>query len=386
MNKSKTFVKPVRVLQVGMSPNIGGVETYLMEQFRHLDRSKVIYDFVNNTCDLGEIAFSDEIIKSGSKIYNIPSRRSNPIRHYWQWIKLLHKIAYDYVAIVHNINSMSYVYPIFLSRFFNIPIRISHSHNSFTSNLDYIRKNVCKINRKLLSWSATDYFACSKMAGDWMFGTNTKYKIIPNSIVPSRFVYDLNKRIYIRRQLNIKNELVIGHVGRFAYQKNQLFLIDIFKEIHKRNKNSLLLLIGAGDNKSDSYLSQVERKVNDYGLNQSVRFLGLRNDVPNLMQAIDCFVLPSHYEGFPIVGIEAQASGIPCYFSDTITQEIKLTELAHYISLAQSPIKWAECILKVNPQKRRKMENEIRQAGYDIDESIKKLEEYYMAGKSYLIY
>lgn len=263
--------KPIRVLQIGMTKNIGGLETYLMQQFRHLDRNKVTYDFVNITSE-DDIVFKDEILKAGSKIYGVRSRHSNPIRHYWQWIKLLHKIAPEYKAIVLNSNSITYVFPIFIARFFGIPMRVMHSHNAgYEQKIGISKKIIIAINRILLRFGATDYFACSKVAREWMFGKNAKFKVIPDAIDAKKFEFNPQVREKVRSKLGLTDNFVIGHVGRFSYQKNHEFLIDIFSEIYKRNNKSKLLLIGdaVGDLQ---YLNRTKQKVHDLGIEKMYCF------------------------------------------------------------------------------------------------------------------
>ncbi|MEE3453220.1 glycosyltransferase family 1 protein [Dialister sp.] len=370
--------QPIRVLQIGMTKNIGGLETYLMQQFDHLDKSKVIYDFVNITSEY-EIVFKDKILKAGGRIYGVRSRHSNPIRHYWQWIKLLHRIAGDYKAIVLNSNSITYVFPIFIARFFGIPMRIMHSHNSgFEQKIGIGKKLIMAMNRILLKWGATDYFACSKLAGQWMFGPNSRFTVIPNAIDCDKLKFDEDTRNKVRADLNLQDHFVVGHVGRFTFQKNHTFLIDVFNEIHRIQKNSVLMLIG--DAVEDlTYLNQTKEKVRKLGIEDAVLFLGMRDDVPQLMQAMDCFVLPSRFEGLPVVGIEAQAAGLPCLFSTNITREVGITSLAYFEPLNNSPKQWVEIIVcTCKNGKRKNMEKEISNAGYDIQNEIRKIENFYI--------
>lgn len=372
--------QPIRVLQIGMTKNIGGLETYLMQQFDHLDKSKVIYDFVNITSEY-EIVFKDKILKAGGRIYGVRSRHSNPIRHYWQWIKLLHRIAGDYKAIVLNSNSITYVFPIFIARFFDIPMRIMHSHNSgFERKIGVGKKIIMTMNRILLKWGATDYFACSKLAGQWMFGSNTHFTVIPNAIDCSKLKFNENTRNKVRSALNLHGHFVVGHVGRFTFQKNHEFLIDVFNEIHHIQKNAVLLLIGdaVGDL---TYLHQAKEKVKKMGLANSVIFMGMRDDVPQLMQAMDCFVLPSRFEGLPVVGIEAQAAGLPCFLSDTISREVKSTSTMYFISLKESPYNWAQKIVSQKNKNRIQGYEQVKMAGYNIDDCISNLEQYFINGK-----
>ncbi len=368
---------PIRVLQIGMTKNIGGLETYLMQQFRHLDKSKVVYDFVNITGEY-DIVFRTEIESAGSRIFEVKSRHSNPIRHYWQWIKLLYQISPDYKAIVLNSNSIIYVFPLVAARFFGIPMRVIHSHNSgFEQSIGILRSFLIKLNQILLKWSATHYFACSQLAGKWMFGSHSHFTVIPNAIDLSSLTYDSEIRTKTRKSLNLNNAFVVGHIGRFTFQKNHEFLIQIISEIYHKKSNAVLLLIG--DSVDDyTYLNRARELVKNLSLENVVYFLGMRNDVPQLMQAMDVFLLPSHFEGLPVVGIEAQAAGLPSFFSNTITKEVGVTNLAHFISLEEEPKKWADIVVNFSNIDRQSRLSDLQNAGYDINSTIKKIEELYL--------
>lgn len=366
----------INVLQIGMTWNIGGTENYIMQQYRSADPKKVHYDFVNINSH-HDIAFQKEILSKGSRIYAICSRHLNPFKHYYQWIKLMNSVKGKYSAIVLNSNSLEYVFPLFISKLYGIPTRIVHSHNSGNQHkIGYLRKMLIFLNKFLLKYSATNYCACSEKAGKWMFGSGQKFQVIHNAINTNKFSFNKNKRFKIQRALGLGNALVLGHVANFCYQKNNEFMIEIFYKLNKLYSNSILLLIGgtAGD---ESVLGSCRAKVKQLGLDDSVKFLGVRTDVPDLMQAMDCFVLPSRFEGLPFVGIEAQASGLPCFFSDTITKELEITELCHFIGLEKSPEEWAKVILENSSIERRDMSNEIRKAGYDIQTEVRKIEELY---------
>ncbi len=372
--------QPIKVLQIGMTHNWGGLETYLMQQYNNIDKSKVTYDFVNITSEK-EIVFSDEIRNNGSEIFQTCSRHKNPMKHYWQWINILRTHGKEYRAIVLNSNSLEYVFPIFIAMFFGIPIRVIHSHNAgFERKIGFVRKLLIRFNKILLKLSATNYFACSQKAGEWMFDKDTKFDIIHNAIAVENFVFNKEIRIALRRELNIENSFILGHVGRFTYQKNHEFLIRVFNEILKRKSNAKLMLIGdfSGD---DSYWNSAKKLVKELGIEGKVLFLGLRKDVPQLMQAMDCFILPSKFEGLGIVGIEAQASGLPCFFANTITEELGITDLAHYISLHETPKVWAERVCGDAVVERVDMSEQVKKAGYDIKEEIRKIEEFYLKGK-----
>lgn len=366
----------VKVLQIGMTRNHGGLETYLLQQWRHLDAHKVHYDFVNITGEY-TIVGQKEIEQSGSRIYSVCSRHLHPLRHYWQWFKLLQQHAKEYKAIVLNTNSLEYIYPLFLAKWFHIPMRIIHSHNAgFENQMGLGRRLLVRFNRMLMKRSATDYFACSKQAGRWMFGLQQTYHVIHNAIDVEEVRYKSEVRQKKRNELGLGNKFILGHIGRFSYQKNHEFLIDIFAKVYERDNSAALLLVGGavGD---DRFLQKAKQQVKKLGLEQAVFFLGERDDVPELLQAMDCFLLPSRFEGLGLVGIESQAAGLPTFISDTITQEIKITDSAYFLPLDQ-PELWAEAILKHKKDSRKDTQKEVRKSGYDICYEVKKIEKYYL--------
>lgn len=362
----------LRVLQVGMTRNLGGIETYLIEQFRHLDKSKIDYDFVNITGEYS-ICYEDEILASGSKIFKVVSRHKNPLLHYWQWFNILlqHKGVYD--VIVLNTNSLEYVFPLVLGKVFGIPVRVIHSHNSgFENKQGLARRLLVGMNKKLLAWSANLRFACSQFAGQWMFKDNT-YHVIYNAIDIHKYDADLAVRDEMRQALNLDTALTLLHVGRFSYQKNHSFLLDIFKEVHSIQPDSVLLLVGDTTEESE-FLTEVKRKIKAYGLEHVVRLLGRRDDVNKIMQAADVLVMPSFFEGLTVVGIEAQACDLPLLLSDTVTKELGLLPSTQFISLDAGAKAWAEVIVNSKQHNRRSRYEELKAAGYDIGFETERVE------------
>ena len=362
----------LRVLQVGMTRNLGGIETYLIEQFRHLDKSKIDYDFVNITGEYS-ICYDDEILASGSKIFKVVSRHKNPLLHYWQWFTILlqHKGVYD--VIVLNTNSLEYVFPLVLGKIFGIPVRVIHSHNSgFENKQGLARRLLVGMNKKLLAWSANLRFACSQFAGQWMFKDNP-YHVIYNAIDIHKYDADLAVRDEMRQALNLDTALTLLHVGRFSYQKNHSFLLDIFKEVHSIQPDSVLLLVGDTTEESE-FLTEVKRKIKAYGLENVVRLLGRRDDVNKIMQAADVLVMPSFFEGLTVVGIEAQASDLPLLLSDTVTKELGLLPSTQFISLEAGPTAWAEAIVNSKQHNRQSRYEELKAAGYDIGNETERVE------------
>lgn len=362
----------LRVLQVGMTRNLGGIETYLIEQFRHLDKSKIDYDFVNITGEYS-ICYEDEILASGSKIFKVVSRHKNPLLHYWQWFNILLQNKGVYDVIVLNTNSLEYVFPIVLGKIFGIPVRVIHSHNSgFENKQGLARRLLVGMNKKLLAWSANLRFACSQFAGQWMFKDNP-YHVIYNAIDIHKYDADLIVREENRNALGLHTELTLLHVGRFSYQKNHSFLLDIFKEVHRIQPDSVLLLVGDTTEESE-FLTEVKRKIKAYGLENVVRLLGRRDDVNKIMQAADVLVMPSFFEGLTVVGIEAQASDLPLLLSDTVTKELGLLPSTQFISLEAGPTAWAEAIVNSKQHNRQSRYEELKAAGYDIGNETERVE------------
>lgn len=362
----------LRVLQVGMTRNLGGIETYLIEQFRHLDKSKIDYDFVNITGEYS-ICYEDEILASGSKIFKVVSRHKNPLLHYWQWFNILLQNKGVYDVIVLNTNSLEYVFPLVLGKVFGIPVRVIHSHNSgFENKQGLARRLLVGMNKKLLAWSANLRFACSQFAGQWMFKDNP-YHVIYNAIDIHKYDADLIVREETRNALGLHTELTLLHVGRFSYQKNHSFLIDIFKEVHGIQPNSVLLLVGDTTEESE-FLTEVKRKIKAYGLEHVVCLLGRRDDVNKIMQAADVLVMPSFFEGLTVVGIEAQACDLPLLLSDTVTKELGLLPSTQFISLDAGAKAWAEVIVNSKQHNRRSRYEELKAAGYDIGFETERVE------------
>ena len=259
-----------------------------------------------------------------------------------------------------------------------MPIRIAHSHS--TTNKKESKKNLVKqVLKPFSKVFATNYMCCSEYAGRWLFGNSTydkgKVYLLNNAIDLNKFKYNKSLRLSKRKELNINdNTLVIGHIGRFVEQKNHNFLIDIFNELHKKNNNSILLLVGQGP-----LIDEIKNKVRDLKLEDCVIFLGQRDDVSELYQVFDVFLLPSLYEGLPVVGVEAQATGNLCYLSSSMTEETKILDSTKFMSLDNSDNEWADNILKdLKTYKKHDTEKEVSSYKFNIKEEAIKLEKYYI--------
>lgn len=346
MNKTD-LNQPLIVAQIMGKWVGGGVESVIMNYYRHLDHSKIRFDFI---CDEDSTRIPyDEIKKLGGRVFLVPKYQNLP-----KYLKALERLFKEnkYRIVHSNINTLS-VFPLYAAKKAGVPIRISHSHS--TSNRREWKRNLIKnILRPFSKRYATDYFACSELAGRYLFGNKTydegKVKIIHNAIDIDKFRFDEVARKKLRKEFCIKDStIVIGHVGRFVQQKNHTFLIDVFKEFHEKNPDSKLLLIGSGPLED-----KIKKKVEKLGLKKSVLFLGQRNDINKLYSVMDIFCLPSLYEGLPVVGVEAQATGLPCMFSDRITKNIVLCDNTQMLSIKNNRDHWLRFIesAEINNKKR----------------------------------
>lgn len=326
MSQTEKSKKPVIVAQIMGKWIGGGVESVIMNYYRHLDRTKVQFDFI---CDEDSTRIPyDEIKKLGGRVFLVPKYQKLP-----KYLKALEELfRKNHYRIVHsNVNTLS-VFSLYAAKKAGVPVRISHSHS--TSNPKEWKRNIIKnILRPFSKKYATDYFACSELAGRYLFGDKTfdqgKVKIIHNAIDLDKFKFDPVARKKLRKELGIDDKtIVIGHVGRFVQTKNHQFLIYTFKKYHNKNPNAKLLLIGTGPLEE-----KIKAKVKKHNLEDSVLFLGQRNDTNKLYSVMDIFCLPSLYEGLPVAGIEAQAAGLPCVYSDKVTIEADAANNAYYASI-----------------------------------------------------
>ncbi len=364
--------EPIKIAQVIGKWIGGGVEAVVMNYYRNIDRTKIQFDFICDS-DSTNIPY-EEIEKLGGKVILIP-KYEKAFSYHKELKKLLKNN--DYKIIHSHINTLS-VFSLWAAKSAKVPVRIAHSHS--TTNKKEKKKNMLKqIFRPFSKTFATDYMCCSELSGRWLFGDKEYEKgnvyLLNNAIDLDKFKYDEKIRKNKRKELNIDEKtLVIGHIGRFVEQKNHRFLIDIFNEIYKKNNDSLLLLAGQGP-----LMSEMQEKVKNLGLDKNVVFMGQRNDVNELYQVFDVFLLPSLYEGLPVVGVEAQATGNLCFFSDDMTKETKVLDSTVFMSLNNSPEEWANNILaSVKTYKKHDTKEEVSKYGFNIKEEAKKLENKYL--------
>lgn len=356
---------PKEVLVYGMTDNRGGIESYIMNIYRSSDPNKIRFDFI---ADWEKTAYEDEILAHGSEIYRIPAKSSHPIGHLLEFFKVL-KENRQYKTVYFNILNAGAAYSMIVPFVLRRKI-IVHSHNASDDNMKLHRLFV-----KPLNFFADGRLACSFLAGRYMFGDkavdNGEVTVINNAISVEDFIYSPERRSSKRKELGLTDELAVLHVGRITNQKNPLYLLDIFESLLKKEPDSVLLYAGVGDMDE-----KVKASAREKGIFEKIMFLGMRNDVSDLMQAADVFLLPSKYEGLPIVAVEAQTADLQCFLSESITSEAGITENAHFISIEEPPSTWSDGILKYRGIKRKNKSFEITSAGYNIKNEADKLSEY----------
>ena len=362
----------IRILHVLGGLNLGGAETMVVNLYRAIDRSKVQFDFIIHCQD--KQAYEDEILTLGGIIYRFPAfSGKNFLSQRQRWDRFF--IEHPEYQILHShVRSYASVY---------LPIARKHGlktiiHSHSTSNGKGLSSIVKAIMQYPLRYQADYYLACSDIAGEWLFGKKilqkSNYRVFPNAIDAERFVFDANKRNQVRAKLGIQGKFAVGHVGRMTDSKNHRFLISVFAELSKVNDDAVLLLVGDGELRAD-----VEKQIEENGLSEKVLLLGSKTNTEDFYQAMDVFVFPSLWEGLGIVAIEAQAAGLPCVVSERIPKEVDLgIGLVHFLNLSDGEKMWAETIRSKTGSERAEGLAAVRDAGYDIVDNAKKIQEFYL--------
>jgi len=363
-------MKPIRILQVFASLDRGGAETMIMNIYRNIDKKKVQFDFVvNNKID--EYSYESEIKKMGGRIYRMPKYQfKNHLSYKKKWRELL--VDHPEWKIIHaHHTTPAFIYLKIAKKLKRITIAHSHTAGGEKTLRSYVRR----LMRYPLRMIPKYYFACSKSAAEWMFGRKSiETYILNNAVDTDEFIFDYKQRIDIRKKMKIEDNFVVGHIGRFDQAKNHDFLIDIFYAIQEHDKNSMLILIGDGKNKK-----LIEQKVQNLGLEDNVIFTGVRKNIAELLQGMDVFLFPSLFEGLPVTLVEAQAAGLHCVVSDTITDEVEVTKnLLEFVSLNCSSHEWAEKILRHKNSSRRNVYSEVVNSGYDINTTTNQIQQFYL--------
>lgn len=371
----------LKIIHVVGSMNRGGVETWLMHVLRHIDRDMFKMDFLVHTEE--KCHYDDEILHLGSKI--IPCMHpSRPWLYAQNFIRIIKEHGpYDIVhSHVHHYSG----FVLFLAKMAGVQGRIAHSHNDTTllqETAGYMRRSYLKLMEYLIKRYATVGLAASRKAAASLYGSywedDPRWRILHYGIDLKLFYEDTSKE-EVREEFGINEDaFVIGHVGRFHEQKNHAFLIDIFEEIAQIVPKTILLLVGDGPLRRN-----IKEKLKDKNLEKQVVFAGIRDDVPRVMKAMDIFVMPSLYEGLPVVLLEAQAAGLPIIISDVITKEADtIKPLIHRISLDQPLSYWVKRIMEIKNcyklQSREHFINMMAQSSFYIENSLNLLIDTYLS-------
>lgn len=364
----------LRVLHFVSTPAIwSGVMNVLMNYYRHIDRTMVQFDFLCfSQC---EDSYADEIASYGGRIYYVkkPGSSIAAIKEMYTFFKN-YKGKYQWL---HNHEVYLSFYLWQLAEHYNFGNFAIHSHATrYSDNWLSARRN--QLLCIPIAFIRSNRIACSIAAGEFLYGKSmvqqNKVFVLYNAIDCKKYQFNYKKRDEFRYRLGIQDKLVVGNVGRFEKQKNHDFLIESFYFLKKQCPKSVLLLIGSGRLKLT-----MEQKVKVLGLEEDVFFLGQQNDIQNWYQAMDLFWLPSTYEGLPVAAVEAQASGLPCFLADTITEEVELLDSTKHISLEKGPKFWAiEACEKLNIEKREDAWLKVENAGFGIERASAALQQYYL--------
>ena len=363
----------IRVLHSVSNMDRAGIETMLMNYYRHMDRDKVQFDFLCNKKKPG--AYDEEIGKLGGRIYHTPGLNPAKYPQYLKYMKQLFAEHPEY-KIVEAHNGALGVYALHAAKVNKIPVRIFHAHGaSITKDWKLPLKLFC---RSRLAANINERYTCGKAAAECYFGKsvveNNNYVFIPNAIEVERFLFNPTIRNQIREKYNLQNKHVIGHVGRFMAQKNHAFLLEVFAEYAKEDTNAYLVLLGDGE-----LMDAMKAKAKELGISDLVLFVGNVGNANEWYQAFDLFMLPSIWEGLPVVGVEAQAADLPCIFSDNVTKEIGLSSKAAFISLNDTKKQWVETMKNMMKETQRENTEELITSNhYNIKQEAILLQERYL--------
>ncbi len=350
--------------------NYGGIETLLMNLYRNINRESVQFDFLVTREPKG--AYDDEIVSLGGRIYNIAAARKVGLYKFREAVNGFFRSHKEYDCVHCHMNSWSgFFLPIAKKN--GVKVRVAHSH---IANPDYsFGDNLIKgYWKRKIDDNCTHKFACSKDAGRWLFGKSSNFCIINNSIDTKLFLYNEFVRSKLRIKYGVDDRFVIGHIGRFNKQKNHTFLLKVFNEIKSRKENSLLFLVGDGELKQE-----IENEAVQLNISDNIIFAGTSSKIHELLQLMDVFVFPSLYEGLGIVAIEAQAAGLPCIVSNTVPKEAHITDLIKTMALDETPKAWGDEIIKYENFTRESKLKDIIRSGYDIINTAKYLENFYLS-------
>lgn len=362
----------LRVLHVFGQTNRGGAESMIMNYYRKIDRNEIQFDFVKHSELEGD--FDEEIKSLGGRIFSVPRLT---VFNYFSYIKTWKEFFSTHpeykIVHVHHFKLAGAVLK--AAKACGVKARIAHSHSAFIKGRIHETFLFLTVLSPMMKHCATHLWACGKEAGKVIFGRK-KFTILNNAIDVDKFKFSETTRTNIRSEFSIGNDIkVVGHVGRFVTPKNHPRLIQIFRQLHAEDTKTCLLLVGDGDMRQ-----KIEQLVQETGLSDNVIFAGVRTDIPAMLSAMDIFLFPSQNEGLPVSIIEAEASGLPCVVSDSITKEVNVTDLVTNIPLSASDKEWSKAVEKAIGRKnqRNRYPQIIKDAHYDISENAQWLTQEYI--------
>ena len=361
-----------------MDGRSGGLDTYLLHFIDAVWEEGMQIDLLTNEADP---ELKQYLSRYGSRLLEITTLR-HPIKQFRQVKELIRREPYDIVYL--NVSTSMDMPAAFAAKACHVPRRILHSHSGGNDCESPLKKMIFdllqRVCRPVFYRAGNEFCACSVKAGYWMYPRRVvrseKFRVIYNAVDRERFRFRPEIRTRMREELGIEDCFAVGHVGNFCYQKNHAYLIRIFKALHEKRPDAILLLVGQGIRFED-----VKQQVEEEGLSGSVRFLGRREDVDRVLQAMDVFLLPSHFEGLPTVGIEAQCTGLPCVISDSVTEETRISDRCSFISLKESPECWADEVIRMGEMERGNVSFRESAANYDLEEQKKSLNRLISGGK-----
>ncbi len=357
--------KVIRVLHVLGGVGLGGAESRIMDLYRQMNRDEIQFDFLVHSADVNRRKpqfYDEEILAMGGHIYVLPKFK---VYNYFSYKRAVRKFFAEHKEFRVVQGHMTSTAGIYLpaAKAAGVPITVAHARNAGV--VKGPKGAATRFFRQGLACKADFCFACSVLAGEDVFGREAvhkgRVKIIHNAIDVRRFTYDEKVREAVREQLGVSGKLVFGHVGRFEYQKNHPYLLEVFAAVCRERPDAVLLLLGEGEDRP-----AMEERCRQMGIAVQVKFMGNRKDTERYYQAMDIFLLPSFFEGLPGVLVEAQAAGLKCFVSDTVTREAKATDLVTYLSIEQPAQNWAEEILGRADYERRDTSQELTAAGFNV--------------------
>lgn len=359
-------MQPIRILMINSKMQCAGIENWIMNYYRHMDRSKIQFDFLVHWKE--RQYFDDEIERMGGKIYRMSVREDYRVDRYYSELCRFFQEHKEY-RIIHGHMESFGVFYFHAAKKAGVPVRIAHGHVvGVESGLKNFTKNLMN---KGFAHDANVFFSCSEAATQYLFGNHRRVHYIKNAIELDRYAYNEAMRARIRAELGLNDCFVIGHAGRFDAVKNQIFLIQAFAEVCKCRADARLMLVGDG-----TMRALAEQEAARLGVSNRVLFMGLRNDISDLYQAMDVFALPSIHEALPLVLIEAQSAGLPCIISDGVSREACILQSSQTLPLDLQL--WAKWLLNCKAEMDRAAAKAImRDNGYDLERESRALSDLY---------